>query len=139
MVIDHRRGAGFLLRGLRCGAPAERALRIRWVAHSRQRAARRDRREREFFGSEELHDGDLIPVNSASYGNTHLGDFALVTPVFYKGGHLFWSAATGHQMDVGSAYHTSVPTYATDIWSEGLLVLIFSLIAKQPRVASIQP
>ena len=75
-----------------------------------------------FFGPEDLHDGDLILVNSAYYGNTHLGDFVLATPVFYKGEHLFWSAATGHQMDVGSAYRTSVPTYATDIWSEGLQI-----------------
>ena len=75
-----------------------------------------------FFGPEELHDGDLILVNSAYYGNTHLGDFVLATPVFYKGEHLFWSAATGHHMDVGSAYRTSVPTYATDIWSEGLQI-----------------
>ena len=75
-----------------------------------------------FFGPEDLHDGDLILVNSAYYGNTHLGDFVLATPVFYKGEHLFWAAATGHQMDVGSAYRTSVPTYATDIWSEGLQI-----------------
>jgi N-methylhydantoinase B len=75
-----------------------------------------------FFGTEEIHDGDIMLVNSAYYGNTHIGDFVIATPVFYEGEHLFWSAATGHHMDVGSAYRTSVPVFATDIWSEGLQI-----------------
>ncbi|MEM7543444.1 MAG: hydantoinase B/oxoprolinase family protein [Pseudomonadota bacterium] len=75
-----------------------------------------------FFGPEELNDGDVILLNSAYYGNTHVGDFVIAMPIFYEGEHLFWSAATGHHMDIGSSYRTSVPTYATDIWSEGLQI-----------------
>ncbi len=75
-----------------------------------------------FFGTEEIYDGDIILVNSPYYGNTHIGDFVIAAPVFYEGEHLFWSAATGHHMDVGSAYRTSVPVFATDIWSEGLQI-----------------
>jgi N-methylhydantoinase B len=75
-----------------------------------------------FFGEEDLHDGDVILVNSAYYGNTHLGDFVIASPIFYEGKHLFWAAATGHHMDVGSAYATSVPVQATDTFAEGLQI-----------------
>ena len=75
-----------------------------------------------FFGADQLYDGDIILVNSPYYGNTHIGDFVVATPVFFEGEHVFWSAATGHQMDVGSSFRTSVPVYATDIWSEGLQI-----------------
>lgn len=75
-----------------------------------------------FFGPEELAEGDIILVNSAYYGNTHLGDFVIATPVFYGKEHLFWSAATGHHMDVGSAYNTSVPVQASDTFAEGLQI-----------------
>ena len=65
-----------------------------------------------FFGPEDLHDGDLILVNSAYYGNTHLGDFVLATPVFYKGEHLFWSrgdwAPHGRRLSV--SYQRADPT-----------------------------
>lgn len=76
----------------------------------------------ECFESGEIYDGDVIMVNSAYYGCTHLGDLVVASPVFHEGEHLFWAVATGHQMDVGSAYNTSVPVQATDIWKEGLQI-----------------
>jgi N-methylhydantoinase B len=74
------------------------------------------------FDADEIHDGDIIMVNSAYYGGTHLGDLVLACPVFHEGQHLFWTVATGHQMDVGSPYNTSVPVQATDVWKEGLQI-----------------
>ena len=74
-----------------------------------------------FFG-DDLQDGDVILVNSAYYGNTHLGDFVIAAPIFHDGQHLFWAAATGHHMDVGSAFNTSVPVQAADTFAEGLQI-----------------
>lgn len=75
-----------------------------------------------FFGSNDLYEGDIILVNSAYWGNTHIGDFVVATPVFHDGDHVFWAAATGHVMDVGSAYNTSVPIQAADTFAEGLQI-----------------
>jgi N-methylhydantoinase B len=75
----------------------------------------------EFFDGE-IADGDVIIMNSAYFGTTHIGDLVVVTPVFADGALKFWAAATGHQMDVGSAFQTSVPVHAGDIWKEGLQI-----------------
>lgn len=75
----------------------------------------------EFFG-DEIGDGDVIILNSPYFGTTHIGDLVAATPVFWEGEHVFWAVATGHQMDVGSAYNTSVPVHATDVWKEGLQI-----------------
>jgi N-methylhydantoinase B len=75
-----------------------------------------------FFGADAIYDGDVMLVNSSYYGGTHIGDLVVACPVFWEGEHLFWAAATGHHMDVGSAWNTSVPVYAADIWSEGLQI-----------------
>jgi N-methylhydantoinase B len=75
----------------------------------------------EFFG-DEIFDGDVIMVNCTYFGTTHIGDLVIASPVFYEGEHLFWAAATGHQMDVGSPFATSVPVQATDIWKEGFQI-----------------
>ena len=74
-----------------------------------------------FFG-DDIQDGDVIMVNCTYFGNTHIGDLVIATPIFYEGKHRFWSAATGHQMDVGSPYNTSVPVQATDVWKEGFQI-----------------
>lgn len=75
-----------------------------------------------FFGQEEIYDGDIIMVNSVYYGTTHCGDLVVACPVFYEGEHLFWTVATGHQMDIGSPNPTSVAIQATDVWSEGFQI-----------------
>ncbi|UGS38319.1 hydantoinase B/oxoprolinase family protein [Capillimicrobium parvum] len=74
-----------------------------------------------FFG-DDINDGDVIMVNCTYFGTTHIGDLVIATPIFYEGKHLFWAAATGHQMDVGSPYNTSVPVQATDVWKEGFQI-----------------
>jgi N-methylhydantoinase B len=75
-----------------------------------------------FFGEEEIFDGDVMMVNSVYYGTTHCGDLVVACPIFYQGEHVFWAAATGHQMDIGSPNPTSVAIQATDVWSEGFQI-----------------
>jgi N-methylhydantoinase B len=76
----------------------------------------------EFFGPDEIREGDVIIVNSSYYGNTHVGDFVIARPLFHEGKHLFWAAATGHHMDVGSGFNTSIPVQAADVYEEGLQI-----------------
>jgi N-methylhydantoinase B len=75
----------------------------------------------EFFDGD-IGDGDVIILNSPYFGTTHIGDLVVATPVFWDGELVFWAATTGHQMDVGSAFQTSVPVHAGDIWKEGLQI-----------------
>lgn len=75
----------------------------------------------EFFDGD-IRDGDVMMVNSAYYGCTHIGDLVVACPIFSGREHLFWSVATAHQMDVGSPYNTSVPVQATDVWKEGFQI-----------------
>jgi N-methylhydantoinase B len=75
----------------------------------------------EFFEGD-IGEGDVILANSPYFGTTHIGDLVAVAPVFWEGELVFWAAATGHQMDVGSAYNTSVPVQASDIWKEGFQI-----------------
>jgi N-methylhydantoinase B len=75
-----------------------------------------------FFGRDEIFDGDVMMVNSVYYGTTHCGDLVIACPVFYQEEHVFWTVATGHQMDIGSPNPTSVAIQATDVWSEGFQI-----------------
>jgi N-methylhydantoinase B len=75
-----------------------------------------------FFGQDEIFNGDVMMVNSIYYGTTHCGDLVVACPIFYQGEQVFWAAATGHQMDIGSPNPTSVAIQATDVWSEGFQI-----------------
>ncbi|GAB7005682.1 hydantoinase B/oxoprolinase family protein [Nocardioides sp. AN3] len=71
------------------------------------------------FG-DNIFEGDVIVVNSAYHGNTHIGDLVALVPVFIEGEHRFWAAAKGHQLDVGASVPSSVNEWADNIWQEGL-------------------
>lgn len=87
----------------------------------------------EFFG-DEIYEGDIIMVNSVYFGTTHCGDLVVAAPVFHEGELLFWTAATGHQMDIGGASPSSVSIDATDVWSEGFQISPIKLEEKgKPR------
>jgi N-methylhydantoinase B len=74
----------------------------------------------EFEG--EVDEGDVYLFNHPFRRNTHAGDVVTAQPVFYEGKHVFWSVTKGHQMDIGAATPTSVPTLADDVYGEGLHV-----------------
>jgi len=68
---------------------------------------------------EEIKDGDYILNNDPYLGNTHKGDHAIFTPVFYKGELMFWSMVLAHVSDTGSAQGGSSPNAST-IWEDGV-------------------
>jgi len=68
---------------------------------------------------EEIKDGDYILNNDPYLGNTHKGDHAIFTPVYYKGELMFWSMVLAHVADTGSAQGGMSPNAST-IWEDGV-------------------
>lgn len=67
----------------------------------------------------ELKPGDCYFNNSGYYGGTHLADFTLAAPVFYKGKLVFFTVNRAHQADCGHPVPTTYSYFAKDIYEEG--------------------
>ncbi len=75
----------------------------------------------EFFG-EEIYPGDVIIHNDVfSMGNQN-NDVAIFKPIFYNGTLIGWSAAKGHQADIGGAVQGGYNPDATEVWQEALRI-----------------
>jgi N-methylhydantoinase B len=74
------------------------------------------------FPIDTMKDGDVYIMNDPYLGGTHLPDIALVTPIFYRGRVLAFSAAMTHHQDVGGMTPGSIPTNATEIFQEGIRI-----------------
>lgn len=77
---------------------------------------------REF--SQTMEPGDLFVLNSPYKGGAHLPDVTVIMPVFDEGGKkvLFYTAARGHQADIGGKTPGSLPPDSRDIHEEGALI-----------------
>ena len=56
-----------------------------------------------------------------SLGN-QLNDVAVYKPIFHDGHLVGWSAAKGHQADIGGAVQGGYNPEATECWQEGLRI-----------------
>ena len=66
------------------------------------------------------HDpGDVLLTNDPWAGNTHLGDFIALTPIWSHGGLVAYAASICHVSDVGGA---SEGAFARDIYEEGICI-----------------
>lgn len=75
----------------------------------------------EFFG-EEIYPGDVIIHNDVfSMGNQN-NDVAIFKPIFYHDTLIGWSAAKGHQADIGGAVQGGYNPDATEVWQEALRI-----------------
>lgn len=72
---------------------------------------------------EELEEGDSILLNDPYLGSGHLPDFFQVSPVFFKGNLLGFSANCAHMVDVGGAGPGSQAVDSLDLFQEGLRFL----------------
>ena len=72
---------------------------------------------------EELEEGDSILLNDPYLGSGHLPDFFQVSPVFFKGKLLAFSANCAHMVDVGGAGPGSQAVDSLDLFQEGLRFL----------------
>ena len=76
---------------------------------------------REYF-RDDLHDGDVIFHNDVFTLGNQLNDVAVFKPIFFRGELVGWSAAKGHQADIGGAVQGGYNPDATECWQEGLRI-----------------
>lgn len=77
-----------------------------------------------------IHEGDVIIHNDVfSMGNQN-NDVAIFKPIFCDGTLIGWSAAKGHQADIGGAVQGGYNPNATEVWQEALRIPAVKLYEK---------
>lgn len=76
----------------------------------------------EVFPAERMRDGDAYLMNDPYDGGTHLPDVTVVTPIVYRNEVLTVVAAQSHWQDIGGKTAGSIPTDATELFQEGLIL-----------------
>ncbi len=88
---------------------------------------------RETYG-DDIYEGDVITFNDMYYkglgAGSHVGDWAFMRPVFYKGKLAMWAYCRAHQMDPGGAIPVGFDPRAYDIHAEGILIPPLKLYEK---------
>ncbi|NGM86123.1 hydantoinase B/oxoprolinase family protein [Parapusillimonas sp. SGNA-6] len=84
----------------------------------------------EFFPVEKMCDGDVYLMNDPYDGGSHLPDVTVVTPIVYNGKVLTVGAAQSHWQDIGGKTAGSIPTDATELFQEGLVLPPLQLYSK---------
>mgnify|MGYP000536198890 CR=1 FL=1 len=77
-----------------------------------------------------LREGDTWIFNDPYDGGTHLNDFKLVRPFYYKGKLFCCLASVAHWHDVGGAVPGNYNPAATECWQEGMLIPPVRLISQ---------
>ncbi|XP_057652765.1 5-oxoprolinase isoform X1 [Diorhabda carinulata] len=77
-----------------------------------------------------FNEGDVILSNHPSAGGSHLPDFTVITPVFYRKSAepVFFVASRGHHADIGGITPGSMPPHSTSLDQEGVAFKSFLLI-----------
>src|SRR5215475_6828394 len=74
------------------------------------------------FPPERMRDGDAFLLNDPYDGGTHLPDITLALPVFSEGRAVALACTMCHHQDVGGRTPGSVPTDATELYQEGVII-----------------
>jgi N-methylhydantoinase B len=75
----------------------------------------------DYYG-DDIHPGDVIFHNDVfSMGNQN-NDVAVYKPIFFDDELVAWSAAKGHQADIGGAVAGGYNPNATEVWQEALRI-----------------
>lgn len=67
-----------------------------------------------------INDGDIFYTNDALYGGIHNPDQVAITPVFYDGVLVAWTAALSHTTETGAKEPGGMPVSATSRFEEGM-------------------
>jgi len=67
-----------------------------------------------------IHDGDIFYTNDALYGGIHNPDQVAITPVFFDGRLVAWTAALSHTTETGAKEPGGMPVSATSRFEEGM-------------------
>jgi N-methylhydantoinase B len=76
----------------------------------------------EAFPPSTMRDGDAFLLNDPYDGGTHLPDITLAVPVFAEGRAVALACTMCHHQDVGGRTPGSVPTDATELYQEGVII-----------------
>uniref|UniRef100_A0A1I7XEM6 Hydantoinase_B domain-containing protein n=1 Tax=Heterorhabditis bacteriophora TaxID=37862 RepID=A0A1I7XEM6_HETBA len=84
------------------------------------------------LGLDNISDGDVILSNHPKAGGSHLPDFTIITPVFFKSipHPVFFLANRGHHADIGGLVPGSMPPNATSLSQEGSTFISFKIVDK---------
>ena len=74
------------------------------------------------FPPDEMREGDAFLLNDPYDGGTHLPDITLAVPILAEGRMVALSCTMCHHQDVGGRTPGSVPTDATELYQEGLII-----------------
>lgn len=74
------------------------------------------------FPPDGMRDGDAFLLNDPYDGGTHLPDITLAVPVFADGRAGALACTMCHHQDVGGGTPGSVPTDATELYQEGIII-----------------
>jgi N-methylhydantoinase B len=75
----------------------------------------------DYYG-DDIHEGDVIFHNDVfSMGNQN-NDVAVYKPIFFEDELVAWTAAKGHQADIGGAVAGGYNPSATEVWQEALRI-----------------
>ena len=72
-----------------------------------------------------IYPGDVILTSDpykCSASISHTNDWLVLVPIFFEDELVGWSSQFGHQMDAGGRLPGSLPTGATTIFEEGLII-----------------
>ena len=84
----------------------------------------------EDLGINNIEEGDQIVLNDPYKGGTHLPDITLISPIYYHGDIVAFSANRAHHADVGGICPGSMSGSATEIIQEGLRIPPIKLYEK---------
>jgi N-methylhydantoinase B len=74
------------------------------------------------FPPAQMREGDAFILNDPYDGGTHLPDITLAVPVVADGRVVALACTMCHHQDVGGRTPGSVPTDATELWQEGVII-----------------
>lgn len=73
----------------------------------------------------EINEGDVLLTSdpySCGGAISHANDWLVVTPIYYEGRVIGWASMFGHMTDIGGRTAGSMPTDATSIYEEGVII-----------------
>ena len=70
------------------------------------------------YGYDGIHEGDVFIINDSYMTGTHLGDITVISPIFYAGELVGFTASRAHWLDIGAK--STMPVDSTEIYQEGM-------------------
>ena len=94
---------------------------------------------RKVAGTLPMEEGDIVITNHPAYGGSHLPDITLISPVYFKSKLIGYVANRAHHAEIGGKTPGSMPTDATSLEEEGVIIAPQYLVKKgEERWAQIE-